>query len=250
MPTDPPAAEQTSSSATAGSSAVNTEWQSSAMRAVLFSLLGALIAWVLIEAFLPMIKIPEELTANVMNPPARLVHANELKRAMFTFAVFGGLAALALAAGEGLARKSWKTALFGGLACGVLGVLFGALAGYVGHIEHLQLEQNAEMSDMTRTFIVQGSMLGIIGGAVGMGIGMFLIRRLGATITCLVTGILAAVLAVVAYTLLASFFLPNTITDVVIPIKQHERLLWLGMTTCIVGLLLAAIASPANPKEA
>jgi len=229
--------------------AVPSTWKSSAIGALLFGVLGGLVAWVAIEMFLPMIKIPDEITSKMMSVPEPMVQKINLKREIFTLTVIGGLAGLALAVGEGFSRRCWKSAILGGIACAVLGAAFGALAGYVGHVAYLQLKASRAMSDLVRTMVVHGSMFAIIGGGVGLALGALLVRRVGATIKCFIAGLLAAVLAVVIYTVLSAVFLPNAITDVVIPLKAAERVLWICLATGLLGLVVAAIARPAAPKS-
>lgn len=253
MPAEMPAANQPTSQPAKNdlptSPAVRT-WNTGTFGGLLFGIAGGLLAWVAIEAFVPMIKPPDDEVSDLMAIPDSMIQEYNMKRAIFALGVIGGFAGLGLAVGEGVFRRCWKTTIAGGIACGVLGAAFGALAGYVGHIEYVRLKVVPDMTDLQRTLAVHGTMFAIIGAGVGLVLGALLVRRGGMAIKCLFAGLLSAVLAVVLFTILAATLMPNTITDVVIPAKAAERVLWICLTVGLMGLMIAAIAHPPAPKTA
>lgn len=246
MSTETP--EAVASSAERTPTSVATEWRSGLLSGLFFGVLSGLAAWLIIEAVVPLIKIPDEITSKMMSVPAPMVQANKLKQELFTFGTLGALAGLVLAVGEGIARKCWKTMAFGGLGAGLLGAAFGALAGYVGHVEFLQLK-GADVSDIVRTFAVQCSALGIVGAGVGIALTGLLIRRPGPVFNGAIAGLLSAGLAVVAYTVVAALFFANTITDVIVPLRATERVIWVCLTLGLLGALTASIAHSATTRS-
>jgi hypothetical protein len=209
---------------------------------LLFGLLGGLLAWLVIEAGHPLFAIPEELLVDRMTIPDALQRPVNRNNTMAALAMLGGAAAVALSVGEGLCRRSWGTALAGGVACAVLGAAFGCLAGYLGFIGLEHYQSRPDLTELAKTLRVQGGMLAALGGGVGLVLGALLARRLVSTIQCLLAGLLAGALAGMAYPMISAALMPGVITEVVVPIFTPERLLWTCLFSGLLGLTVPAIA--------
>jgi hypothetical protein len=167
-------------------------------------------------------------------------------------ALLGGLAGAGLAAGEAVCRRSWKTAMAAGLACVAVGVVLGGLGGYLGLItfRYYQDPEHAQLTDLARAIRVYGVALATLGGGVGLGAGVFLGRRITTAANCLVAGLLAGVLSAICYPVLVAMLIPGAVTKVLIPIGPAERLLWFGLTTGLLGLIIPSVAGkrPADTR--
>lgn len=240
-PRDASPAGQTRSDAQAAEAAP-APWKSGPLAGLLFGLLGGLVAWLVLHAGHPLFVIPEELVIGKMAIPDELKGPVDRNNSMAVLAILGGATAAALAVGEGLCRRSWKTALAAGAGCALVGAAIGCLAGYLGFIglEHYQTRQ--DLTELVKTLRVQSAMLAALGGGVGLGLGALLARRPLAAIQCLVAGLVAGALAGMVYPMTCATLMPGVITEAVVPVFSPERLVWIGLFTGLVGTIIPAIA--------
>jgi len=168
---------------------------------------------------------------------------------MFVLGLVGSLVGLALAIGEGLARRSASVMLAGGAACAAAGLIAGGLAGYLGHRTFEQVRANAEITDLTKAILVNGVMFATVGAGVGLGAGLILSKRLLTAIECLIAGLLAGGLASSAYPVIVAALMPAAMTSVLLPLEISERLLWFGLLTGLLGAVVPSVARARHRSE-
>jgi hypothetical protein len=91
--------------------------------------------------------------------------------------------------------------------------------------------------------------LAILGGGVGLGVGTSCGRRLGAAAICLLAGALAGGLSGMVYPFSAGVLLPSMRTEVLIPAEPLNRLLWIGVSSGLLGLIVAGLARKRPPHN-
>lgn len=229
--------------------AERTVWKSGPVIGLLFGLLGGLLAWAVVHAAYPFFVVPDEALAGRMTVPDELQRPVDRNNAMAALAVLGAASAVALSAGEGLCRRSLQAALIGGAVCGLIVAAIGCAAGYLGFIGMEYYQSRPDLTELAKTLRVQSAMLGAIGGGVGLVLAVLLARRLLAAILCLVAGILAGAIAGMAYPMICAVLMPNVITEVVIPLRAPERLLWTLLFAGLVGLAVPANARQRTKKQ-
>ncbi|MDZ7615999.1 MAG: hypothetical protein U1E05_03280 [Patescibacteria group bacterium] len=211
---------------------------------VLFALLGAGAAWGLFQTYHPVFRVPAEL-ASIEMPNSRQaaeIRAAEIKagllNALLVLGWTGALLAGAMAAGQACARRSWRIALFGMIGCGLAGALFGALAGWAGHVVyHLLLIPFEGATDLKRTVVVQAVMLGTLCGGVGLVLGA--LTGFGRAMwTRLLGGVLAGISAGMVFPFVAGYFFPKTHVGYVLPRDGTGAILWLTVTAICFGLIV------------
>jgi hypothetical protein len=211
---------------------------------VIFALAGGLAAWALIGALIP--AFPEvswpawpsdEVKARLTAAQARIDCSNQA----LAMGILGAVLGAAMAIGEGVVRRSLGTALVGGVILAIAGALAGGLAGLVGHTLYQAWEMRAANVPLVNTLVMHAAVLGTLGGGIGLGLGLLAHRATSAAVH-LFLGILAGGLAGVFYPFLAGFCLPNVCTNTLIPEASAERLLWLGLATGLIGLIVPGTA--------
>ncbi len=232
---------------------------SGSLSGVALAAVGSLLAWCLLLAFHPIFVPPNKL---IVAEPS-LAQEAELKAASETATLYnaivvlgwsGALIAGAMAAGEGWARRSWKTAAWGGLGCALAGAVFGGLAGWIGHSVYQYARPPGEMMiDLEGTVVVQMTMLGALGGGIGLSLGS-LTGHAGTTFTRLLGGVLAGVFAGMLYPVGAAYLMPTVQTEHIVPYGGANSLLWLGLTGALLGLIVPGMkmrrtrTAPASPE--
>ena len=87
----------------------------------------------------------------------------------------------------------------------------------------------------------------LLGAPVGLGVGLGLglaTRRPGDIIKAALGGLAAATLAAVLYPVLVSLVLPEASTDALLPEERVNRLLWLGVLSGLVGVVIPIAGRP------
>jgi hypothetical protein len=224
---------------------------------VFAALIGGILTWGVWQTCFPLFTIPEELLwkGPLPEPPevVEAVTAAGIKAETYNvttlLGVLGGVLGVSLAIAEALKRRSLRT----GLAGPCLGVLFGAglgaLGGWLGCATFWKVYPSPDISPLAKTMLVQGIILGTLGGAAGLVLGI--LSRRGATlIKCLIGGIVAGGLVAILYPFLAAWLLPMMRTEVILPEEPLERLVWTGVTVGMLGLVIPGLGRDAKPRRA
>jgi len=156
---------------------------------------------------------------------------------------------LAFAISEGVCRKSISTALIAGVACIAVGAGLGSLAGYLGFRTYEAYNSSNELSELAKSIRVHAMALGTLGGGVGLAAGLFLGQRFSTAIKCLIGGLLAGVLTAIVYPVVVAFFFPQVVTKSFLPIAPKEQMLWLGMLTGLLGIIVPSVAADPPAKQ-
>lgn len=218
-----------------------------------FGLVGAGLAWAVLQVFFPVFTIPEEL-ANLPVPVpdkqflkqvAAQDQANHLN-AILLLSLFGVLVGGLLAPNPQTGRRSTWTILRNRAVGGVLGGLFGALAALVGCVAYDIHAGIRSVTPLAKTIRVQSIMFATLGAGVGLAFGSLVGWR--RAVGALITGIFAGVLAGMLYPFLAGVLLPNSITETLIPVGMVNRLLWLGLAGGLLGMLIPATTLSRRPR--
>lgn len=136
-----------------------------------------------------------------------------------------------------------------GIVLSVLsGVLFGALASVVGYSLDKQLGSLAAVPSSVAIIAAQGLMLGLMGGGVGLAVGAST-RTPGAATKACYHGLLAGVLAGVIYPIAAAGLLPACNIEILVPDDRYAQMLWLGLASGLVGLLVPLGVRAAGPPS-
>jgi hypothetical protein len=170
--------------------------------------------------------------------PADVQWEVDRNNAMLVLAMLGGFTAAGVAAGQGLCGRAWPGTVLAGVGCATLGVAAGALAGYLGLNVFHAIGSSSEVSDLSRAMLVNGVMFVTLGGGVGLGVGAFFERSFRAVVRSTFAGLLAGVMGGFAYPVVVALLLPSALTNVLIPTETGERLLWFGIASGMLGLLL------------
>ncbi|MHB8974912.1 MAG: hypothetical protein ACYC3X_31495 [Pirellulaceae bacterium] len=225
---------------------------------LLSALVGGALTWLLLWGIYPIFAIPEELAAQAFGkrdlPPeltaALMVAARtvDLQHAMVVTGIFGALLASLLACGEGLARRSLWTVVFGTVLGVVVGGGVGCLAGLLGFLVDDHLTSVEGVTTLTRSVCAQGVMLAGLGAAVGLAFGL-LTRRASAALTCLAYGLLGGGLAAMLFPIGVALVVPNLDPEPTIPSHEMIRLAWIATVSGLLGLLIPEALRPRAPRR-
>lgn len=210
--------------------------------ALLAALLAGAIAWGVVEQIHPAFHVPKEYDIpNLGAPPEKWVAyraaANRADgmNAMLVLAILGGLAGAALAlAGATVRRPASRLAV-----AAPLGALGGAAGGLIGSAVYATLVQTAAQPDVIHTAGMQVAAL----AALGLGVGLAFGWAQKAVRTALPAGFVAGALAGIAYSIAVSLLLPATGTESLIPGDRLSRLLYIGLTAALLGLIIPMAGS-------
>lgn len=217
--------------------------------ALVAALLAGVIAWGAVEQVHPAFHVPEKYhIANLGAPVEKWVAyraaANRADgmNAMLVLAILGGLAAAALALAGGTARRSASRLAI----AAPLGALGGAAGGLIGTVVHVMWLQTAAQPDVIHT---AGQQLAAL-AALGLGVGLAFGCAQRAVRTALPAGLLAGALAGIAYPIAVSLLLPATGTESLIPGDRLSRLLYIGLTAALLGLIVPMARKPQQADSA
>jgi len=204
------------------------------------ALLGGLLVWLFIRSFHPVFWTTEGADQFGFLPvdvQSRLDRNN----AMLLIGLLGGVTGAVLAVVEGLHRRSWITVLVAPVVGAACGALFGVLGGYLGHGAFEAFKGFHNLSDLTKSMGVFALMFGLAGAGIGLGTGLTLGRGLQSALSCLVAGLVAGGLAALLYPLVVGAILPGALTSVLVPVEPVDQLVWLGLATGLVGLIVPSV---------
>lgn len=208
------------------------------------ALLAGAIAWGLIERLHPVFHVSSEYDVPDLGAPAEDFAAHRAARnradrynAMLDLAIVGGLVAGALAL-TGTARRPVTRAV----VAVPLGGLGGAAGGVLGSLVHAAWVQTAGQPDVIHAVGLHSAALAPLGLGVGLAAGAAGAAG-GRFRTAVPAGLVGGALAGVLYPVAMSLLLPAAETEALIPAESGSRLLYVGMTAALLGLLMPAAAS-------
>jgi len=204
------------------------------------ALLAGIAVWGTLEATLPVFQLPDHLTQVGGNAPDAELNAQRTalkvtkeRNAIFSLVVLGSTLALVLTAFELVHRRAGARIIWGGLVAEVIAgvIALGAAVVGIGIHDGLELQDHR----VGKTIIVQGAMFAIFGLGIGLAIGIPTLRpRL--VITCVAGCLIGGMLTALIFPVVASTLLPNSNIDFLVPESRVGRLLWVGLTTGLIGL--------------
>lgn len=210
---------------------------------------------------MPVYDVPEELK-NLPTPAPteklaeldREMQIKEMCNSTLALGIFGALLGLTIGVAEGLLAQSPSRIIMVGVVGIVGGCTLGAAAGFVGvhftrYCEYASYVDSKEADKITmwfkstsplmRNLMIQASSLGLMGLGVGM-IAVFWKTPL-ARVQGIFGGALAGVLGALFYVLLTATIYPVANTSTVLPEEGVSRLMWLGCSTGLIGLVLGGM---------
>jgi hypothetical protein len=225
------------------------------LSALVLALVGGGLTWVVLWGFYPVATVPPELaTATSLSaPPDDVARAMALSRRatlfnpVFALGVLGALlgATLALAAGSASAGRSRMLAAIG---VAIVGAGFGAAAGAVTCVlSKVKLPDSVEWETI-KFVVLHVAALTLVGCGVGLGVGI-LARRWRGVATGLGAGTLGGALAGLLYSTLAAVLLPQFNAAATVPSGAIDRMVWTGVASVSIGLIVAKFTpAPATTR--
>lgn len=217
-------------------------WKSSPIMGLVFALVTGLLIYFILSQYHPVF-MREEARDGFGNMPPKIQAELDWKNATFVFGLLGGLIAAGIAVAEGFARKSIVTIIVFGVLCAVGGAAAGAGAGFLGNKIFQYYQGRPDVVDLNAAIRVYVAIFAMVGAGVGLVTGIFLGRNLGTATNCFFGGLLAGVGAGFAYPVICALAIPQTDTNVLIPIGTADLLLWCCLTAGLIGLVIPALAS-------
>lgn len=209
------------------------------------TVLGGAVAWLVLQWIHPVFTPPEKYAILPAPVPPELSQELEelmwrlhLGNAAVVLAIVGAFLGGFLGLGEGVAQRSARAAVLGLGGCAAIGAVFGASAGVLGHFFFQWQYYAGKDSLLAWTIAMQASMLATLGLGAGLAVGLLLGRQRLLVASCSIAGALAGVLAGLLFPYLASRYLPVAASEIVVPQGGPARLLWIGLTAGLLGLIV------------
>lgn len=221
-----------------------SKWAPSLGASLLACILGVGVATLLIHGIDPYFKFAD-LPELGISPSAELVlKHNAAQHAFYSQNLSLDLAVLGLCLGLAVGIiTSTQRRIVAGLAGGVAGLVGGALAGYFVGIQVAQaVIISADQSLVQSTLLHFAAWAGILAllmlavGSVHSGF--------RSSLDQLLIGLLLAFIVACAFNVLSSAVLTGSNLLMVIPQSLTERLVWLGITSTVLGLSLYFFLKP------
>jgi hypothetical protein len=216
-------------------------WKTGPLLGVCIGVAAGAVVWLIIQLVHPVFWTTEGADEWGFLP-LEVQWALDRNNSMFVLALLSGLTAAVLAAGEAFHRGSWKWGLSVTAGWTAIALLTGGLAGYLGHRVFELVRHNHDLAELKRAMYTYGVMFAISGLGIGLGAGAAAGRSFRAALQCALAGALAGGLAAVGYALGIAMLLPAALTSVLIPTEAVDRLLWFGLFSGLVGLIIPALA--------
>jgi hypothetical protein len=205
---------------------------------VILALIAGAIVWGGIHFAHPLFRVSKEFDIpNLGAPPEKhAAHRREKNRldrwhAAIYLGGLGLLTAAALGLHDGMLRRSWLPPI---LAM-PLGAISGAIGGVLGCLVYERLGPN--VGELGPTITAQLLAAAPLGLGIGLGLGLAT-RSAGTAAKTALAGIAAGALAGVLYPIAVSLLLPEASTDALLPAEASSRLLWLGILSGLIGLVI------------
>ena len=206
--------------------------------ALLLALAGGAMTWCVLEYTPPVFTVPKEYEVPGLGAPPEKLEALRIVQgqvdrgnAVLNLGWFGALLAGMLGLGEAIARRS--------LAPLLVAIPVGAAGGFAAGLAG-GLVYGGPLGDLAENVKVQVVMLGLLGLGVGLALGIPR-RHFRKIAAAAIAGALGGVLAAVLYPVAASLLLPTAGTDLLIPAGTGNRVLWLGISSGVLGLVVVGM---------
>lgn len=224
------------------------DWRSGPLLGFLLAVVGGMIAWGVIEATSPVFLVPQEYHLEYLGPPPEEIAAYisaqtkaNRQNAMLDLTWVGAFVAGVMALGESIRRCRIKPVL---LALPV-GAVAGCAAGLVGSFASSALNVGA-LPSLTQTITLQIVMLGTMGIGVGLALGL----STKSLVKVMLSGLFAGILGGVLYPIAVSVLLPTAGTDTLLPKGALNRIVWIGISAGLLGLIITLMCQPELPRKA
>src|SRR5436190_4260375 len=207
---------------------------------LILGLAAAAVVCGMIQAVHPVFRVPKEFDVPSIGLPTEkfLAHRREQdrvdsKHAALYVGGLGFLLAAALAVREAAARRSWLPPI----VAPPLGAAGGALGGMLGSQVLQYVRVNIGQADLMHMVGAQLAVAVPLGLGVGLGLGLAT-RTAGGIVKTALAGVAAGTLAAVVVPVAVSLLLPAANTDALLPEEASTRLLWLGLLSGLIGLVI------------
>jgi hypothetical protein len=207
---------------------------------LLLALVAGAISWGIIQGVHPLFRVDKKFDVPSIGMPPELFAAHRRQQdfvdrwhAASYVGALGLLVAGALGLCAGLRRRSWLPLLI----APPLGTVGGAIGGPLGCLVYEYVRAQVGQAELTHTIAAQLLVAVPLGLSVGLGLGLATRSASGATRAAL-AGVIAGVLAAAVYPVAISILLPAASTDALMPEEGSSRLLWLGILSGMLGLVI------------
>ena len=215
---------------------------------LLLALVAGAIAWGVIHSVHPLFRVDKKFDVPSIGMPAELFAAHRRQQdfvdrwhAAVYLGGLGFLVAAALGLPAGLRQVSWLPLLIGSL----LGAAGGAIGGPLGCLVYEYVRAEVGQAELTHTIAAQLLVAVPLGLSVGLGLGLAT-RSAGGAMRAALAGVIAGILAAAVYPVAISILLPAASTDALVPEEAASRLLWLGILSGMLGLVIPIAARRAQ----
>lgn len=204
------------------------------------ALLAGAIVWGVIQLAHPVFHVDKKYDVPSIGMPPEMFAAHRRQQdfvdrwhAALYLGGLGLLIAALLGIGEGIARRSWLPPLI----APYLGLVGGAAGGFLGCLVYEYVRKNIGQADLAYTIRAQ-LLVGVpLGLGVGLGLGLTT-RSWSGALKATLAGLAAGGLAGILFPVAVSMLLPAASTDALLPDLASSRLLWLGILSGALGLVI------------
>ncbi len=222
---------------------VNGVGSAAAKKGKLVDIVAALIAvavtWGIVNPPEPFFKVPPEYHLPQLGPPPEKYRAYLEQQHRVDFqnagAVIGILCGI-LGGGLAISRVS-RLALPIRVIVGCLGsLILGAVAGVIGCYLQMSLSRENQLT-VVHSVLINATLFGVAGAGIGAVMGCLQgnLQRIGLT---LVTGLVAGAFGGMLYPVIISQLMASVNIEAFIPIDSTARIIWLGMGSLMIAILL------------
>jgi hypothetical protein len=204
------------------------------------SLLAGFIVWGIVQTVHPLFRVPKEFDVPSIGLPTEkfLAHRREQDRvdrwhAALYLGGLGLLVAAAMSIREAVARRTWLSPLL----APPLAAVGGALGGYLGCMILQDVRINIGQAELKHSVEAQLAVALPLGLGLGLGLGLAT-RTISGFLKTTLGGLAAGAIAGVIYPVAVSVLLPSASADALLPEEPSTRLLWLGLLSGLLGLLI------------
>jgi len=212
----------------------------------------------LIQAVHPVFRVDKKFDVPSIGLPPEMFAAHrqqqdyvDQKHAALYVGGLGLLLAAGLAFREAFARGTWLAPVVAPL----LGAAGGAVGGMLGSQVLQYVRNHVGQAEVMHVVGAQLAVALPLGLSVGLGLGLAT-RSVSGFLKTTLAGVAAGILAAVIYPVVVSLVLPAANTEALLPEEAGARLLWLGLLSAVIGLVIPfagrqrsrqspAVASPA-----